>query len=140
MPVKFFRRALCNGLAVLHHHDAVTGAQNVAEQMRNQDHAGALCHLASDKGQELLGGHRIKRRGRLIENDQAQRNVGHREGAGDFRHLALADGQIGNSIIGANAMAGENLVKFLHGEILAPLFPANALSGCHARCGRFRPP
>ena len=127
MPVEFFRRALGNGLAILHHHDAVAGSENVAEQMRNQDHARALCHLASDKSQKLLGGDRVERGGRLIEDDEAQRDVGHREGAGNFRHLALADGQIGNGVIGADAMAGENLVKLCQGKILAPLFPAKAL-------------
>src|SRR3990170_1438069 len=105
MTVKFFSHPLRYGLSILHHHDAVAGPKNVTEQMGDQDYAGALGHLFSDKAQKLLGRHRIKRGCRLIENDQAQRTVGHREGTRNLRHLALADWQIGYGVIGTDAMA-----------------------------------
>ncbi len=90
------------------------------------------------KVEELLGRNRIKRRGRLIENDKAQRNVGHGEGAGDLRHLALADGQIGNGVIGLYAMAGKNLVEFCTRPDPGCAFSSPCPSGRHARCGHFR--
>ena len=140
MTVKFFGHPLCYGLPILHHHDAVTGSKNVTEQMGNQDHAGALGHLFSDKAQKLLGCHGIKGGRWFIENDQAQRTVGHRKGPGNFRHLALADGQIGNGVIGVDAMAGENFIKLFTGQIMAALFPARPFQQRSEQCGHFRRP
>ncbi len=83
--------ALRNGPSVLHHHDAMGRGQDFAEEMRDQDDGGAALGLRFHIGQELLGGHGIERRGRLIQNDKAQRIGRQREGAGNLGHLALAD-------------------------------------------------
>ena len=52
----------------------------------------ATCFL-EQRLRSCRGIHGIKGRRWFIENDQAQRDVGHREGPGNFRHLALAEGR-----------------------------------------------
>ena len=85
------------------------------------------CGFASHIGQELLGGHGIERGGRLIEDDKAQRIGRHREGAGDLGHLALADGEVGDLVVGTDAMAGENLVELGADQCAGARLPADAL-------------
>ena len=60
----------------------------------------------------------VERRGRLVENDEAERIVGHGEGARHLDHLALAERQVADDLAGADAVAGKDLVE-LGGDELA---------------------
>ena len=53
----------------------------------------------------------IERRGRLVQDDQPSRHVGHGEGAGDLDQLALADGEVADHVVGLDAVAREDLVE-----------------------------
>ena len=50
---------------------------------------------------------RVERRGRLVEDDQLDRRVGDREGAGDLDHLAARDREVADHVAGVDAVAGK---------------------------------
>ena len=50
---------------------------------------------------------RVERRGRLVEDDERDRRVGDREGAGDLDHLAAADRQVADHVAGAMPWPGK---------------------------------
>ncbi len=98
-------------LAVAHDDDAVGILQHLAKHMRNQDAAAAGRNEAPDEGEQLASGMGIERRGRLIEDDEVQRIIRHREGAGDLHHLPPPDRQIRDDIGGIDAVLGKDLVE-----------------------------
>jgi hypothetical protein len=109
---KVLRHAFGNGLAVLHHHDAVAHIQNLAEEMGNKNNGGTTSCFRFHEGEQLTGGYCVQRGCRFVQNHQSQWFLRDGEGAGDFHHLAFADGQAGRFIIGRNAMARKYFVEF----------------------------
>ena len=81
---------------------------------------------AADEGQELAGGMRVERGGRLVENDEVERLLGHGEGAGDLDHLAPADRKVADDVAGADAVAGKDLVELAADQLAGPAPPAEA--------------
>ena len=69
---QFCAGSVAHDAAVAHENDALDLGQNVAEMMRHQDEAGALCgQAAKDLAQFALRG-QIERIGRLIEKKLAR--------------------------------------------------------------------
>ena len=93
VAIESLGRAARDDAAVAHHDDAVGGAENLAEQVRDQDAARARRDGAAEKAEQLPRGMAVERGGRLVEDDEAQRIGRDREGAGDLDHLPLADRQ-----------------------------------------------
>ena len=120
-------RALGDDLAVAHHHDAVGGPRISPRRCEIRMTACRAPSRGCTIGQELLGGDGVERRGRLVEDDKPQRLVGHGEGAGDLDHLALADGEVGDSSSGVDAVAGKDLVELGADQLAGALPPAEAL-------------
>ena len=106
-PVEVSRDVGHDHLAVAHDDDAVAGRQHLAQDMRDQDAAHAGLDRAAHMGQELPGRMRVKRGGRLVENDEPRGRVRDREGARDLDHLLAADGQVLNQIARPHAVARE---------------------------------
>src|SRR5258708_453455 len=78
--------------------------------------------------QELSSGVRVKRGGRLVQNNKPRGRVGHRESAGDFDHLLAPDGQILNQIAWSHAVPGKDLVELSENEPPRPAPPPEALN------------
>ena len=72
--------------------------EDLAQQMRDQDAAVAAGDEAAHEGQQLAGRVRVERRCRLVEDDQIERVLGHREGARHLDHLAPADRQVADNV------------------------------------------
>ncbi len=98
-------------LAVAHDDDAVGVVENLAEEMRDQDAARAGRHGAAHESEKLPGGVGVERGGRLVEDDEVERVVGHGEGARDLHHLAPPDRQVRDDCVRRDAVAGKNLVE-----------------------------
>ena len=77
--------------------------------------------------QELPSRMRVKRGGRLVENDKARGRIRDREGARNLDHLLSADRQILNQIAWPHAVAGKDLVELVENEPPCPAPPAKAL-------------
>ena len=97
--------------AVAHHHDPVGRRQDLAQKVRDQHARPAAGHEPAHEGQELVGHDRVQGRGRLVQDHQPGRHVGHREGARDLDQLALPDGEVADQIAGPDAVAREDLVQ-----------------------------
>ena len=114
-------------LAVAHDDDAVGIVEHFAQQMRDQDAAGACGDDPAHEGQQLAGRVGIERGGRLVQDDQMQRVVGDGEGARHLDHLAPADRQVANDVGGADIVAGKDLVELGEDQIAGPASPAEPL-------------
>ncbi len=65
------------------------------------------------KIEKLAGDHGVERRGRLVEDDEAQRRIGDGEGAGDLDHLPARDREVADDVARGDAVAGKDLVELV---------------------------
>ena len=126
---EFAGRPGIDDLAVAHDHHPVGGAENLAQQMGDEDAGGPACHGPADKSQELAGGAGVERGGGLVQDDELQRLLRHGEGPGHLHHLAARDGEIADDGAGRDAMAGKDLVELARDQRAGLAPPGKAGKG-----------
>ena len=94
--------------------------------MRNQDNGAAGADKTAHIGHELRGNACIKRRGRLIENNQFWRSAGRGKVDGDFDHLPLGDGKLVDGGTAVDLVARKNLVELFGNQFDGLAAPASA--------------
>ena len=118
--------------AVAHHHDPVGGRQDLVEKVRDENHRPAFGDEVSHEGEQLAGQHAVQRRGRLVEDDEANRRVGGRECAGDLDHLPPRDGKIADDLRRVDVVAREDRVELAADQGGGAAAPADAPSATDA--------
>ena len=111
-------------LAVAEHRDGVGDAQDVFDEMGNEDDAGAFVPQPSQGGEQAFDLRRRKRRGRLVEDDDARAGE---QDAGDLDQLLQSDRQVAEprKRIDVDAEPGELLARFARHA--PPLHEAEAI-------------
>ena len=137
-PVEIPGGVLQHNLAVAHDGDPVAGAQHLAQYVGNQRATQPVGDRAADMGEQLSGRMFVQRRGRFVENDQSRGRVGDREGAGDFDHLASADGERLDDVRRRHPMSGENLIERIEDQAAGPTSPSESANRGMEDPGVFR--
>ena len=107
MVVELGGRPLGHDSSVLHDNDAIRGPEDFVQDVRDEDDRTAARDEAPDMVEHLARKARVKRRGGLVENDEARGNAGIGEGHGDLDHLAFGDRQVAHRLTAVDSVAPE---------------------------------
>ncbi len=94
--------------------------------MRDQDDRAALRGETAHEIEQLACHDDVQTRGRLIEDDELDRLVRHRERARDLHHLALRERQVADDVGGRDRVAGEDGVELADDQLARIAAPAQA--------------
>src|SRR5690606_8278180 len=98
MVIELARWPFSDDASVFHDYHAVGGFENFVQDVGYEDDGTAGRDETPDMIQHLARQARVERRGRLVEDDEARRNAGIREGHGDLDHLAFGDRQVAHRL------------------------------------------
>jgi hypothetical protein len=99
-------RAVGDDRAVAHGDDPVGDAEHLLQPVADEDHGEAVGRPAGDVGVERAGLFGGERRGRLVEDQEAEARV--MGGPGDLEHLPFADVEPADPHVGIDADPGEH--------------------------------
>ena len=120
------REGIRHRAAVPHHDGPHAVLEHLGQAVGDEDRGEALGCLPRRVLEQLTGRPGVERGGGLVQDDEPERLVGDREGAGDLDHLAQADRQLAHRLVEVDAVAGKDLVEHAADQRRRPSPPAEA--------------
>ena len=114
--------------------------EDLAEEMRDQDHAPPPATNRRTKARSCPATMRVERRGRLVEDDELHRRVGDREGAGDLDHLPPRDAEVADHVAAAQFRGRERFRRACRGSAAPSAAASRTPAASHGRRGHSPPP